>query len=103
MIQRNNLTYQNFEKLCSEKVPPEGLNPLLLAMWYDFHGDWDTAHSIAQDIPNSDGSWIHAYLHRKEGDLSNASYWYSRAGKSKPDITLEQEWEQITRVLIDMY
>ena len=66
-------------------------------------GDWDTAHSIAQDIPDSNGSRVHAYLHRKEGDQTNASYWYSRAGKPKPAISLEQEWEQIAIVLLDAY
>jgi hypothetical protein len=97
------LTYQEFQEICAQEAPPEELNPLLTAMWRDFRGDWDTAHSLAQDVPTSDGSWVHAYLHRKEGDQANASYWYSRAGKSKPDINLEKEWEQISRVLIDIY
>ena len=100
---RGNLTYREFQKICAEETPPEGLNKLLTAMWYDFRGDWDTAHSIAQDIPDSNGSRVHAYLHRKEGDQTNASYWYSRAGKPKPAISLEQEWEQIAIVLLDAY
>ena len=97
------MTYQEFQKICDKDVPPQELNKLLTAMWYDFRGDWDTAHSIAQDIPDSDGSWIHAYLHRKEGDQANASYWYSRAGKPKPNISLEKEREQITIFLLDAY
>jgi hypothetical protein len=97
------LTYQEFQEICAQDSPPEKLNPLLTAMWHDFRGDWDTAHSIAQDVPTNDGSWVHAYLHRKEGDQANASYWYSRAKKPKADINLEKEWEQISRVLIDMY
>jgi hypothetical protein len=95
--------YQDFRKICKKQTPPEGLYKLLLAMWYDFRGDWDTAHSIAQGVPDSDGSWVHAYLHRKEGDQANASYWYSHAGKSKPDSSLEEEWEQISIALLSKY
>ena len=97
------MTYQKFQKICAQDIPPQGLNPLLVAMWYDFRGEWDTAHSIAQEIPDNKGSWIHAYLHRKEGDLANASYWYSRSGKPKPDISLAEEWEQVTLALLDIY
>jgi hypothetical protein len=96
------MTYQEFKKICTQDIPPQGLNPLLVALWHDFRGEWDTAHSIAQEIPNNDGSWVHAYLHRKEGDQANASYWYSRAGRPKPDIGLAEEWEQITLAMLDM-
>jgi hypothetical protein len=97
------MDYRDFQKICTEDAPPDNLHKLLLAMWYDFRGDWDAAHSIAQEIPDSDGSWVHAYLHRKEGDQANASYWYSHAGISKPDISLEKEREQITMALLDRY
>lgn len=97
------MIFEKFQEICAQEAPPEELNPLLTAMWHDFRGDWDSAHSLAQDVPTSDGSWVHAYLHRKEGDPANASYWYSRAGKPKPDISLEKEWEQISRVLLDIY
>ena len=62
--------------------PPSGLPATLQALWHDARGDWDAAHRVAQDIDNADGSWIHAYLHRKEGDAGNAAYWYRRAGKA---------------------
>ena len=75
--------------------PPEGLTELLQALWWDGKGDWDKAHKTAQDISNADGSWVHAYLHRKEGDEGNAGYWYSRAEKSKSTQSLDQEWSQI--------
>jgi len=81
-------------------APPQEFSAPLQAMWWDGKGNWDQAHDIAQDIENSTGSWIHAYLHRKEGDRSNAAYWYSRAGKSMPFSTLQEEWEHITSSLL---
>ena len=61
----------------------------------DNQGDWDGAHSIVQRIESTDSYWIHAYLHRKEGDLPNSQYWYSRVGKSMPEYGLEQEWSEL--------
>ena len=58
-------------------------------------GDWEKAHTLIQDIEDKEAAWIHAYLHRKEGDSWNADYWYRRAGKSRPAIDLQAEWEQI--------
>ena len=69
------MTLQEFEESAAAKNPPEGLSPELLSLWYDFKGDWHSAHDTAQDIHNAIGSGIHAYLHRKEGDLGNARYW----------------------------
>ena len=54
---------------------------VLLALWWDAHGDWNKAHEIAQDVSGADGAWVHAYLHRREGDVSNAGYWYRQAGR----------------------
>lgn len=68
---------------------------LLRALELDKAGDWDGAHRIAQDIHTADGSWVHAYLHRKEGDLGNAAYWYSRAGKPVAEDSLGEEWERL--------
>ena len=75
------------------------LPPLLAAMWWDGQGDWEEAHRIAQGINTPDGAWVHAYLHRKEGDLSNADYWYRRAGRTRPDEPLREEWIQIVSAL----
>jgi len=80
---------------------PANLAPLLKALLTEAAGNWDKAHSIAQDDPSNDGSWVHAYLHRREGDQWNASYWYNRAGKTMPSLSLEEEWEQISRELCD--
>jgi hypothetical protein len=72
----------------------------LEALWYDGKDNWDRAHEIAQDITTDDGSWIHAYLHRKEGDHGNAAYWYRRAGRSMPQVSLGEEWKQIAQALL---
>lgn len=73
---------------------PEDFNdqPLIKALLLDRQGDWKAAHEIAQEQKNLDGDLIHAYLHRKEGDISNADYWYSRAKSKRPECTLEEEW-----------
>jgi hypothetical protein len=76
------------------------LPPLLHALWHDAHGDWDAAHTLAQDVDTSDGARIHAYLHRKEGDTFNANYWYRRAGHPPFTGTLEAEWTAIATDLL---
>lgn len=85
-----------------DAAPPAGASLGLQALWHDAHGDWERAHQCAQDDDSRDGSWLHAYLHRKEGDLANAGYWYSRAGRKMPaqSVTLEAEWEAIARELV---
>jgi hypothetical protein len=75
-------------------------NPLLNALWHDWNGNWEMAHEIAQDVVSVDGSWVHAYLHRKEGDLSNAAYWYEKAKKKMPTSLLADEWESILKELL---
>jgi hypothetical protein len=67
----------------------------LLALWWDSKGDWQKAHEIAQDVPGADGAWVHAYLHRKEGDAGNAAYWYRRAGQPVAEEDSRNEWEHI--------
>jgi hypothetical protein len=75
--------------------PPASLSGTLTALWYAGNDDWDTAHHIAQDIASTDGYWVHAWLHRQEGDLGNAQYWYRRAGKPVGSGDLKKEWEEI--------
>lgn len=89
-----------FKSTLQGNQPPEAINPYLTALWYDGKGDWDRAHVIAQDIEDRDGAWVHAYLHRKEGDAGNARYWYDRAGRSMPGYGLEKEWEEIVASLL---
>jgi len=97
------MSLEEFMKLATEYRIPDNLPDLLRALILDANDDWDRAHSIAQDIFSKDGSWLHAYLHRKEGDLSNASYWYGNAGRRMPDIPLGEEWESIASELLEKY
>ena len=78
----------------------EHLDGLLLALWWDEKGDWSRAHEIARDVAGRDGAWVHAYLHRKEGDLGNAAYWYARAGRPVEKGGLSAEWERIAIELL---
>ena len=74
---------------------PRELDLPLQALWQAKAGQWDRAHELAQNAGNREGDWVHAHLHREEGDLGNANYWYSRAGRKMPDCSLEEEWNQI--------
>ena len=94
------MDFQTFKASLSQPSPPESLKPHLKALWYDGKEDWEMSHNIAQDISDDNGSWIHAYLHRKEGDIGNAGYWYRRARKSLPQVSLEKEWEEIVKALL---
>lgn len=94
------MNLQEFNTLLAESNPPEDLSLPLQALWHDANGHWDHAHSLAQSAGDKRGAWVHAYLHRKEGDTSNANYWYSRAGQSMSSLPLHAEWEEITRALL---
>ena len=93
-------TLQEFEASLAEAAPPADLAPLLQALWHEAKGDWDRAHAIAQDDPGADGAWVHAYLHRVEGDLGNAGYWYRRAGRPASDAPLREEWRTIAGAML---
>jgi hypothetical protein len=96
------MNYNEFLASVPGSTPPE-VNAYLKALWYDKNNEWDKAHSIAQDIHNTDGSWIHGYLHRKEGDEWNAQYWYAKANRKMPSISLEDEWDQLARYFLDLH
>jgi hypothetical protein len=89
-----------FRASTDEARPPAGLSDALQALWWDAKCDWPKAHEHAQAQDDKEGAWVHAYLHRKEGDLSNAGYWYRRAGKKRPAISLDAEWEAIAAALL---
>ena len=93
------MTLNEFRETLTAASPPS-LPPLLQALWHDANGDWDQAHRIAQDVSGADGAWVHAYLHRKEGDLSNARYWYRQAGREAATEPLDAEWTQIVAALL---
>ncbi len=90
------------QSLFTDSPPPEA-SDYVKALWYDAKNDWQKAHELIQHLPDKNASWIHAYLHRKEGDISNADYWYSKAGKKRPSVSLNEEWEQIASALLQSY
>ena len=94
------MTFEDFIKSIENPAPSPELSETLTSLWWDKKGDWDLAHSIAQDIPSVQGSAVHAYLHREEGVLWNADYWYSRAGRVRPDVPLEEEWKQLVEEML---
>ena len=96
------MNLNEFRQSLKENNPPEGLKQTLLSLWYDGKGNWHEAHEIADKIPGANGAWVHAYLHRKEGDNWNADYWYVRAGKTRPDILLIKEWEEIVKYFLGL-
>ena len=91
------MTYDELLISLSETTPPPNLAPLVAALWWEAKGDWNRAHEIAQDINSKEGARMHAYLHRKEGDESNAGYWYRQAGKPHSQLSSMEEWQQIVR------
>ena len=94
------MTFNEFIKSIDDEETPAELSETLTSLWWDKKGEWDTAHSIAQEIPTVLGSAVHAYLHREEGVLWNADYWYSRAGRKRPDIPLEEEWKRLVEEML---
>ena len=93
------MTIDEFRNTITSVSPPS-VSPALIALWHDARGDWNAAHHVAQDVEDETGAWVHAYLHRKEGDLSNASYWYHRAHRPVQSGSLETEWAQIVTALL---
>jgi hypothetical protein len=89
-----------FKTSLDQGQPPDGLSQPLLALWHAAKGDWDKAHALAQAEDNTTGAWVHAYLHRVEGDLRNAGYWYGRAKRARSEAPLEDEWEEIAAALL---
>ncbi|PJG54403.1 hypothetical protein CVM73_14240 [Bradyrhizobium forestalis] len=81
-------------------APAPELNAPLAGLWWAAKGDWDRAHKIVQDDSGRDAAWVHAYLHRVEGDLGNAGYWYRQAGQVAAKDSLEAEWERIAATLL---
>lgn len=95
------MTLEEFIASTKRDARPPQVAAALQALWHDARGDWDRAHQIAQDVSDRSGAWVHAYLHRKEGDLPNARYWYARAGAPEATDSLLNEWERIVSMLIE--
>ena len=95
------MTLDEFRQSLTATEPPAGLTHALVGLWWDAKGDWKRAHESAQQDEGKDGSWVHAYLHRKEGDQGNAAYWYRRAGKPVCREPLDTEWLGIVKTLLN--
>ena len=93
------MTLEQFRVSLTASSPPANLSLALAGLWWDAKGDWTRAHESAQQDEGPAGSWVHAYLHRKEGDASNAAYWYSRCGRRPSKASLQQEWDEIAEAL----
>jgi hypothetical protein len=93
-------TIQQFTKSLGSDRPPADLEAPLTGLWWDAKGDWTQAHNCVDHLEDQAGMRVHAYLHRKEGDLGNAAYWYRRVGRRVPDLTLEAEHDQLVKELL---
>jgi hypothetical protein len=90
----------DYKASLSGAAPAPHLDAPLAALWWAAKGQWDEAHQIVQDDDGKDSAWVHAYLHRVEGDLGNAGYWYRQAGQPVATVAIEKEWEQIAAALL---
>lgn len=97
------MTFDEFRQSLTAAQAPAGLSHALTGLWWDAKGNWTRAHESAQQDEGVQGSWVHAYLHRKEGDESNAGYWYGRAGKPVCREPLDVEWFGIVTALLGRY
>lgn len=94
------MTIEEFRATLAGDSAPDGCDRALAALWHAGRGEWDAAHKLAQAEKNQSGWWVHAYLHRVEGDLTNADYWYRRAGTERADASLQAEWDAIATALL---
>lgn len=88
-------TLTQFKISLNDSDPYTGLPVQLKSLWYDAKGNWDLAHQQVDQLSDRESAWVHAYLHRKEGDAGNADYWYRRAGRPRPEVSLEEEWTEL--------
>lgn len=94
-------TLAEFKESLNLEQPVSGLPVQLKSLWYDGKGDWHQAHAQVDHLNDQASAWIHAYLHRKEGDIGNADYWYNKARQIRPDLSLEEEWEKLVLQFLD--
>jgi len=94
------MEYDSFKTSLAAAEPPAGLSLAIQALWWEARGDWDKAHECAQAQDDLVGARVHAYLHRREGDATNARYWYRQNGETLPETPLEVEWETLARRLL---
>ena len=95
------MTFREFQDSLRHDEPSADLSLALAGLWWDAKGNWERAHQMAQQDNGPNGAWVHAYLHRKEGDQENAAYWYNRAGKPVCREPLDTEWHSIVGALLE--
>jgi len=93
------MTPAELRESCAAGRPPAGLAAPVEALWWAAKGDWEKAHTIVMNDESREAAWVHAYLHRVEGDLPNAGYWYRTAGKPVASGALDDEWDAIVSAL----
>jgi hypothetical protein len=94
------MNLDSFKASTGQDAPPASLPKPVLALWWAKKGEWEKAHEAAQSDKTRNGSWVHGYLHRVEGDLDNAAYWYGQGGQSPSTLPLDEEWEKIATALL---
>jgi hypothetical protein len=94
------MTPAEFRRSQALNAPPRGIAPVLAALWWAKKGDWDKAHQIIMDQGGRSAAWVHAHLHRSEGDGGNAAYWYRQARKPVATSPLDEEWAEIVAALL---
>lgn len=94
------MNIDTFRATLNRDQPPAEFGKVLAALWYQAKGDWQRAHRLVQQEEDAAGAWVHAHLHRVEGDDGNAAYWYRRAGKPFCDLGLDEEWREITQDIL---
>ena len=95
------MTLKEFKSTLGDERPDPKIGDLLCALWWQAKNEWNQAHGLVQNLSGSEAKWIHAHLHRIEGDLDNSRYWYSCAGRDIPTKSLEDEWEEIAVILLE--
>jgi hypothetical protein len=93
-------TFSSFKESLNQPTPNKDLSAILKSLWYDGKGDWDAAHAQVDHLSDNNSALVHAYLHRKEGDMWNADYWYAKAKKNRPSISLEEEWKNLVEYFL---
>lgn len=94
------MNLSEFRATLAQSAPPDGLSFALQTLWWDAKGDWDRAHTCAQQDEGQTGSAVHAYLHRKQGDMRNAGGWYGRAGREPATVSLDEEWQSLAEEML---
>lgn len=94
------MDFKSFVASTDQDSPPEGLELAVQALWQQAKGNWDAAHKLAQEQDDKRGAWVHAHLHRVEGDERNAGYWYGRAEKPHSTASLDDEWNEVAEALL---